>query len=83
MRAYVAHAKQTCRPIIEDNEVAERLKQFFVEFRSGAGKQDDDSPVPVTFRKVETIQRLAESSARVRLADTIEVFGPITTRFSG
>jgi len=73
MRAYVAHAKQTCRPIIEDDEVAERLNQFFVEFRAGAGEQDDDSPVPVTFRKIEAIQRLAESSARVRLADTVEV----------
>lgn len=73
MRAYVAHAKQTCRPIIEDDEVAERLKQFFVEFRAGAGEQDDDSPIPVTFRKVEAIQRLAESSARVRLSDTVEL----------
>jgi replicative DNA helicase Mcm len=73
MRAYVAHAKQACRPIIEDDEVAERLKQFFVEFRAGAGEQDDDSPIPLTFRKVEAIQRLAESSARVRLSDTVEI----------
>ncbi|AUG49448.1 ATP-dependent DNA helicase (plasmid) [Haloarcula taiwanensis] len=73
MRAYVAHAKQTCRPVIEDDEVAERLKQFFVEFRAGAGEQDDDSPIPLTFRKVEAIQRLAESSARVRLSGTVEL----------
>ncbi|WP_018258725.1 minichromosome maintenance protein MCM [Halomicrobium katesii] len=73
MRAYVAHAKQTCRPIIEDDEVAERLKQFFVEFRASAGEQDDDSPIPLTFRKVEAIQRLAESSARVRISDTVEI----------
>ena len=73
MRAYVAHAKQTCRPIIEDDEVAERLKQFFVEFRASAGDQNDDSPIPLTFRKVEAIQRLAESSARVRLSDTVEI----------
>jgi len=73
LRAYVAHAKQTCRPIIEDEEVAERLKQFFVEFRARAGEQDDDSPIPLTFRKVEAIQRLAESSARVRLSDTVEI----------
>ncbi|QGA81406.1 ATP-binding protein [Halomicrobium sp. LC1Hm] len=73
LRAYVAHAKQTCRPIIEDEEVAERLKQFFVEFRASAGDQDDDSPIPLTFRKVEAIQRLAESSARVRLSNVVEV----------
>ncbi|NLV08894.1 AAA domain-containing protein [Halomicrobium mukohataei] len=73
MRAYIAHAKQTCRPVIEDDEVAERLKQFFVEFRASAGEQDDDSPIPLTFRKVEAIQRLAESSARVRLSDTVEI----------
>ncbi|NLV10245.1 AAA domain-containing protein [Halomicrobium mukohataei] len=73
LRSYVAHAKQTCRPIIEDDEVAEQLKQFFVEFRASAGEQDDDSPIPLTFRKVEAIQRLAESSARVRLSDTVEI----------
>jgi replicative DNA helicase Mcm len=73
MRAYVAHAKETCYPVIEDNEVAERLKEFFVGFRAGAGDEDDDSPVPVTFRQVEGIQRLAESSARVRLSDTVEL----------
>lgn len=43
MRAYFAYAKQICRPITDDDEIAERLKQFFVELRSGAGEQDDGS----------------------------------------
>jgi replicative DNA helicase Mcm len=71
LRAYIAHAKETCFPLIEDEEVMERLKRFFVGFRSGAGSEADDSPVPVTFRQVEGIQRIAEASARVRLSDTV------------
>ncbi|WP_415381627.1 hypothetical protein [Halosimplex sp. TS25] len=73
MRAYVAHAKETCFPVIEDEEFAKRLKEFFVGFRAGADGQESDSPVPVTFRQVEAIQRIAESSARVRLSDTVEM----------
>ncbi|MFB6161440.1 MAG: AAA family ATPase, partial [Haloferacaceae archaeon] len=33
---------------------------------------DEDSPVPITARKIEALVRLAEASARVRLSDTVE-----------
>lgn len=69
MRAYIAYAKEECYPKIEDESVKRRLSEFFVGFRNSG---DDESPVPVTFRSVEGIQRLAEASARVRLSDTIE-----------
>lgn len=69
MRAYVAHAKQSVYPTIDDPEVEEALVDFFTDLRSIGGP---DSPVPVTFRKLEAIQRLAEASARVRLSQTVE-----------
>jgi replicative DNA helicase Mcm len=71
MRAYIAHAKQTCFPTIDDDEVMEKLKDAFTTLRLSNG-EDRDSPVPVTFRKLEAIQRLAEASARVRLSETVE-----------
>ena len=71
LRAYIAHAKQTVFPTIEDPEVESALIDFFTGLRTVGGQ--DDSPVPVTFRKLEAIQRLAEASARVRLSDTIEM----------
>ena len=71
LRAYIAHAKQTCYPIPASEEVKDRLSEWFVEFRKRASGEDQS--VPLTYRKVEAIQRIAESSARVRLSDTVEL----------
>jgi replicative DNA helicase Mcm len=72
LRAYIAHARETCRPLMEE-EVEETLSDYFVSFRQSAQDVDYDNPVPVTFRKLEAIQRIAEASARVRLSDTVEL----------
>lgn len=69
LRAWVAHAKQHCNPTIEDDSVATDLRESFFELRQVNG---DDGPVPVTFRKLEGLMRLAEASARVRLSETID-----------
>ncbi|WP_226011836.1 minichromosome maintenance protein MCM [Halomicrobium salinisoli] len=71
LRAYIAHAKETCFPILEDGEAAQRLREYFVSFRNA--NQDDDNPVPITYRQEQAIERLAEASARVRLSDTVEL----------
>lgn len=72
LRAYVAHAKQTVTPYIDDEEVQEELVDSFTEFRHVNG-ETHDTPVPVTRRKLEAIQRLAEASARARLSETVEM----------
>lgn len=69
-RAYVAYAKEHVTPRIRDTEVAEDLVDSFVNFRNM--HSDADGPIPVTFRKLEGIQRWAEASARVRLSETVE-----------
>lgn len=68
LRAYVAHAKRSCFPMIKDQEVKQYLRDCFMEIRISGTK---DNPVPVTFRKLEGLQRLAEASARVRLSDEV------------
>ncbi|WP_330633699.1 minichromosome maintenance protein MCM [Halocatena halophila] len=70
IRAWVAHAKRSKQPRMPDDGVRERLVTAFNELRQA---NDDDGPVPVTFRKIEAIQRLAEASARVRLSETVEM----------
>jgi replicative DNA helicase Mcm len=69
LRKYIAYARSTCFPTM--TEAAEsKIQDFYVDLRSkGTG---EDSPVPVTARKLEAIVRLAEASARVRLSDTVE-----------
>lgn len=73
LRAYIAHAKETCYPVREDDNVKEKLVNYFVNFRQGTQDDDLDNPVPVTYRKVEAIQRIAEASARVRLSETVDM----------
>jgi replicative DNA helicase Mcm len=69
LRKYVAYAKRNCFPTMTE-EAKSEIQQFYVDLRAnGSG---EDSPVPVTARKLEALVRLAEASARVRLSDTVE-----------
>jgi replicative DNA helicase Mcm len=70
LRAYIAYARQRVHPTIEDQDVKRELRDNFVALR-GMG-EDADAPIPVTFRKLEAVLRLAQASARVRLSNTIE-----------
>lgn len=70
LRAYIAYAKQNIHPVIPD-EVASKIEDWYTNFRM-ANSGDNDSPVPVTARKIEAIERLSEASARARLSDTVE-----------
>jgi len=69
-RAYIAYAKQEITPQLPD-DVKRDLMNWFAELRLANGDNDQDSPVPVTFRKLEGVYRLMDASARVRLSNQI------------
>ncbi len=69
LRAYIAHAKREVQPQFSD-DVKARLKDWFADLRLANG-EDEDAPIPVTFRKLEGVARLMEASARVRLSDQV------------
>ncbi|MEF8807414.1 LAGLIDADG family homing endonuclease, partial [Natronomonas sp.] len=69
LRKYIAYSKRNCYPTMTE-EAKKEIRDFYVDLR--ARGQDDDSPVPVTARKLEALVRLAEASARMRLADSVE-----------
>lgn len=73
IRAYVAHARQTCDPYLTE-AAAQVLEDEYVSIRT-VNETDggEDTAIPVTARKIEAAHRLAEASARVRLSDTVEV----------
>jgi len=71
MRAYIAHAKQEYHPYIPE-EQAEKIESWFTNLRACADDPQGDNVVPVTARKVEAMQRLAEASARARLSEVVE-----------
>ena len=68
LRKYVAYATQTCVPMMTD-EARQAIKDFYLNLR-GQGV-DEDSPVPMTARKLEALVRLAEASARIRLSGEV------------
>ncbi|MFB6188801.1 MAG: ATP-binding protein [Halapricum sp.] len=69
LRAYVSRARDVY-PTLTDAAEA-RIQQEYVALRQA---NDDDGPVPVTPRMVESMTRLAQASARMRISDeaTIE-----------
>ncbi|PSQ00892.1 AAA family ATPase [Halobacteriales archaeon QS_5_70_17] len=69
LRKYIAYAKRNVFPTMTE-DAKEVIENFYVDLRSRGS--DEDSPIPVTARKLEALVRLAEASARVRLSDTIE-----------
>ena len=71
LRKYLAYAKRTCFPIITP-EARAALVEYYRKLRSVA-YESNDKPVPVTARQLEALVRLAEASARVRLADEISM----------
>ncbi len=68
LRKYVAYATQRCIPTMTE-EARDAIKEFYLDLRAeGVG---EDSPVPMTARKLEALVRLAEASARIRLAEEV------------
>ncbi|MFB6180062.1 MAG: LAGLIDADG family homing endonuclease [Halorientalis sp.] len=70
LRKYIAYSKRNVFPTMTE-EAKETIREFYVDLRSQG--TDEDAPVPVTARKLEALVRLAEASARIRLADTVEM----------
>lgn len=69
LRKYIAYARKTVYPVLTD-EAKKRIEDFYLSLRS---RVKENSPVPITARQLESIVRLAEASARVRLSDRVEV----------
>ena len=65
---YIDFARRNCYPTMTE-EAMETLREFYVSHRRPS--VHEDTPVPVTARKLESLVRLAEASARVRLSDTV------------
>lgn len=68
LRKYIAYAKRKYYPVMTDG-ARKKIRDFYVNLRvEGEG---EDTPVPITARKLEGLVRLAEASARVRLSETV------------
>ncbi|MCX6769376.1 MAG: minichromosome maintenance protein MCM [Candidatus Micrarchaeota archaeon] len=69
LRQYVAYARQRIKPVLSDEAIT-RIRNFYVELRK-MGKAEGS--VPITPRQIEGLVRLSESSAKIRLSNTVEI----------
>jgi len=72
LRKWVALSRNY-KPVIQSDDVADRIKDFYAEIRSSSNGEDNDDIVPATTRNVMDILRLAEASARLRLSNEITI----------
>lgn len=68
LKRYIAFARQHVHPQMT-RKAAAMFKNFFVELRSR--QTGENRPIPITLRQYEALMRLAEASARVRLANEV------------
>ncbi len=66
LKKFIAYVRMNCRPKMT-REAVEVLKKFYVEMRS----MYSGDTVPITLRQNEALLRLAEASAKVRLAEEV------------
>jgi replicative DNA helicase Mcm len=69
MRKYISYSRKNISPSITE-EAAKRMEDFYTDMRRGGS---ENNPIPITPRQLESIVRLSEARARMRLKREITV----------
>jgi replicative DNA helicase Mcm len=72
IRGYISRAREVV-PTVENERVEEKVVAAYTNLRQQGDGDKDSNPVPVTARIQAGILRLAASSARARLSETIDM----------
>lgn len=67
IRKYVSYARTNISPGITE-EAAKRMEDFYADMRRGGS---EGNPIPITPRQLESIVRLSEARARMKLKDKV------------
>lgn len=67
IKKYIEYAREYINPSLTD-EANEVLKEFYVNTRNA----DNEGHIPITARHLESIIKLAEASAKIKLKDYVE-----------
>jgi len=68
LKKYITYSKRNVFPVIT-KEVETALKDYYLNLRRQG--EEEDSPVPVTPRQLESLIKLSEASARIRLSSRV------------
>lgn len=70
-KKYIYYARNTCDPRLS-NEAVDIIQKFYLDTRdSSAYADDEDAPVPITARYLESIIRLSEARAKIELSKIV------------
>ena len=71
LKKYIAYVRQNIFPVLTKGAI-EEIKSFYVTLRnSGTTEEGGIRPIPISARQLESLVRLAEGSARVRLSNKV------------
>lgn len=75
LRKLIIYAKKYVHPEFKNEEVKQKLEDFFVQWRRAVGGEaaSQGEAVPITARQLEALVRLAKSNARLRFSDKVTV----------
>jgi replicative DNA helicase Mcm len=67
LRKYIAYARTNIEPELND-EAKESIKKYYVTTR---GNREDNDPIPITPRFLNTLKKLSQARARMELRETV------------
>jgi replicative DNA helicase Mcm len=70
LKKYLAYSRRFCHPALT-TEALEEIQAYYVEIRNKGGEEGGVKSIPITARQLEALVRLAEASARSRLAEKV------------
>jgi len=68
LKKYIAYARANVHPVLT-KEAGEKLKEFYLSMRARSG---EDAPISITLRQYDSLIRIAEASAKIRLSKKVE-----------
>ncbi|KYC49087.1 MAG: Minichromosome maintenance protein MCM [Candidatus Methanofastidiosum methylothiophilum] len=71
LRKYIAYASKECKKVALSEEAQEKLNEYYVGLRKPSA--EGEKPIPITARQLESLRRLVESRARMRLSTTANI----------
>lgn len=71
LKKYISYVRQKIFPKL-DNSAMDEIRDFYVSLRNTGsfGAEQMVKPIPISARQLESLVRLSEASARIRLSDT-------------
>jgi replicative DNA helicase Mcm len=70
LKKFIAFARRSCIPKLTDSAL-EEIKSYYVKMRGSGGEDGGVKAIPITARQLEALVRLAEASAKTRLAEKV------------